>query len=321
MRFYLDPETFCRSLTDGLFLNPGKCIDWSSPYVERRVIIDSTAACTRILAPKGAAPFVYMLHVSTLSVSGFAFLGSRHGPLTNSKRDNVLSFFPLLVMSNRLLGIGGSSIVTAENDGKTVLKGYEAWDGDQLLALREENGCEKLLAKEDHVYRVLGEHPHILRCYGLVEVHPNVRSLRLERASYGNIREFIRNNKTTPLSEESRLNIALGVSSGIAYMHSKNIIHCNISCRNLLLFPDLRVKVCDFGSARIDENLFENYIVEEIRYELPLRGRVFEDCLYIKRKLFALGSTVYEIMAWGMPSEELGTDDVEKNVKQMPRDK
>ncbi|KAH6714571.1 kinase-like domain-containing protein [Leptodontidium sp. MPI-SDFR-AT-0119] len=214
-------------------------------------------------------------------------------------------------MSNTLLGIGGSSIVTTANDGKTVLKGYEAWDGDHLLALREENGCEKLLAKEDHVYRLLGEHPHILRCYGLVEVHPSVHSLRLERALHGNVREFIRNNKTTPLSEEDRLNMALGVSSGIAHMHSRNIIHCDISCRNLLLFPDWRVKVGDFGSAR-DGNPSENNIVEEIRYELPLRGRAFEDRPYIKRELFALGSAIYEIMAWEMPFEELGTDDVEK---------
>jgi serine/threonine protein kinase len=214
-------------------------------------------------------------------------------------------------MSN-VLGIGSSSIVTAANDGKTVLKGYEAWDGDQLLALREENGCEKLLAHEDHVYRLLGEHPHILRCYGLIEVHPSVNSLRLERALYGNFREFIRNNKTTPLSEEGRLKMVLGVVSGITHVHSKNIIHCDISWRNLLLFPDWRVKFGDFGSAIVDGNPSANNIVEEIRYELPLRGRVFEDRPYIKRELFALGSAIYEIMAWEMPFEELGTDDVEK---------
>ncbi len=210
--------------------------------------------------------------------------------------------------------------MTAANDEKIVFKGYEAWDGDRLVALREENGCEKLSAKEDHVYQLLGEHPHILGCYGLVEVHPSVHSLQLERALHGKVREFIRNNKTTPVSEEGRLNLALGVLSGTAHVHSKNIIHCDISCRNLLLFPDLSVKVCDFGSAKVDGNLYqnnnvnlyENNIVEEIRYELPLRGRSFEDRPYIKRELFALGSAIYEIIAWEMPFEELGTDDVQK---------
>jgi hypothetical protein len=30
---HLDPEASCRSLSDGLFTNPGKCFDWSDPYV------------------------------------------------------------------------------------------------------------------------------------------------------------------------------------------------------------------------------------------------------------------------------------------------
>jgi hypothetical protein len=74
-------------------------------------------------------------------------------------------------MSKTLLSIGSFSIVTAENDGKTVLEGYETQGGDQLLVLREENGRGKCLAHENHVYWLLGKHPHILRCYGLVEVN------------------------------------------------------------------------------------------------------------------------------------------------------
>jgi hypothetical protein len=31
---HLDPEASCRSLSDGLFINPGKCFHWSDPYVQ-----------------------------------------------------------------------------------------------------------------------------------------------------------------------------------------------------------------------------------------------------------------------------------------------
>jgi serine/threonine protein kinase len=139
------------------------------------------------------------------------------------------------------------------------------WDGDQRCAYREENGCEKLLAQEDCVYRLLGEHSHILECYGLVEVHPGVHSLRLERAPYGNVREFIRNNRTTPPSQGDRLRMALGISSGMAHAHAKNVMHCDISCRNLFLFPGWCVKVGDFGSAAVDGDPSRANIVEEIR--------------------------------------------------------
>ncbi|KAI9737702.1 MAG: hypothetical protein M1818_005706 [Claussenomyces sp. TS43310] len=178
--------------------------------------------------------------------------------------------------------------------------------------MQEENGCEELLAKEEHVYHLLGEHPHILKCYGLIEVHSGVQSLQLERAPYGNVREFSRKNRTMPPSQGDRLKMALGVSSGIAHAHSKNVLHCDISCRNLFLFPDWYVEVGDFGSAVVGTNSPTNDIVEEIRYELPLRGRAFEDRPFMKRELFALGSAIYEIMAWQMPFEDLGTEDIEK---------
>ena len=69
---------------------------------------------------------------------------------------------------------------------------------------------------------------------------------------------------------------------------------------------------CDFGSAAVDGDPSKANIVKEIRYKLPLRGRAFEHRPSIKRELFALGSAIYEIMAWEMPFEDLETDHVEK---------
>lgn len=125
------------------------------------------------------------------------------------------------------------------------------------------------------------------------------------------VREFTR-NRATPPSQDDRLRMALGISSGMAHVHAKNVMHCDISCRNLFLFPGWCVKVGDFGSAAVDGDPSRANIVEEIRYELPLRGRAFEHRPSIKRELFALGSAIYEIMAWEMPFEDLETDDVEK---------
>ncbi len=162
------------------------------------------------------------------------------------------------------------------------------------------------------MYQHLGEHPHILKCYGLVDIHPGVHSLRLERAPYGNVRQFIRNTRSTPPSEQDRLAMALGVTSGLIRIHTKNVVHCDISCRNLFLFSKCCVKIGDLGSAILDGILPQDDIVEEIRYELPLRGRAFEERSYVKRGLSALGSASYEIMSWKMPFEELDDDGVEK---------
>lgn len=51
---------------------------------------------------------------------------------------------------------------------------------------------------------------------------------------------------------------------------------------------------------------------EEIRYELPLRGRRWEERPFVKREPFALGSAIYETMAWKMPYDTLQDDEVER---------
>jgi hypothetical protein len=70
------------------------------------------------------------------------------------------------------------------------------------------------------------------------------------------------------------------------------------------------VKIGDFGGAKIDSK--DPYDAEEAWYELPLRGRSWEERPYLKRELFALGCAIYEIMAWKKPFVELSSEEVEK---------
>lgn len=134
---------------------------------------------------------------------------------------------------------------------------------------------------------------------GFVEVHPSVHSLQLKQAAHGSVREFIRNNRATLLSEDNRLRMALGVLSGMAHAYAKNVMHGDIRYRNLFLFPGWCVKVGDFGNAIVDGDPSGVNFVEEIRYKLPLRGRAFEDRHVIERELFALGSAIYDIINRG----------------------
>ncbi|KAH8593169.1 hypothetical protein B0O99DRAFT_628284 [Bisporella sp. PMI_857] len=53
----------------------------------------------------------------------------------------------------------------------------------------------------------------------------------------------VRDHKDTHPSEQHRLKVALGVSGRLAHAHVKNVIHCDISCRNLFLFPNWCAKV------------------------------------------------------------------------------
>ncbi|BDD62963.1 hypothetical protein MAP00_009292 [Monascus purpureus] len=206
-----------------------------------------------------------------------------------------------------IIGIGGSCFVSC-TDKLTVLKSYEVWEDGELRASIPEP-CEEALVRGETVYKRLGKHPQILQCFGLREIHPGIHALHLELAPWRNVREFITRNPVP--SEDIRLQMTLDIALGLSYVHSKKVQHSDLSCRNLFLFPDFHVKIGDFGGSHIEGYQFDMTVYEEIRYELPSRGRAFQDRPIIKRELFALGSAVYEVMSWAMPFEKLEDDEVE----------
>ena len=209
-----------------------------------------------------------------------------------------------------IVGLGGSCFVTS-TDKKTALKGYQVWEGGELRAMCEHDS-EEVLRREALIYKHLGEHPHILRCYGLEEVHAGVNALRLEYAPLGDVRGFIKKSKAALLSMDIRLQMAVDAAKGLGHIHKMGVQHCDMTCRNLFLFDDYHLKIGDFGGS-----LIEGYhdsvppITEESAYELPLRGRSFKERPARKRELFALGSAIYEIMVWAAPYEGLADKDIE----------
>jgi serine/threonine protein kinase len=65
----------------------------------------------------------------------------------------------------------------------------------------------------------------------------------------GSLRRKLEDHKN-PLSWAQRLNIALGISSGLRHLHEHNIVHGDIKSDNILLDKHLEPKIGDFGSAR-----------------------------------------------------------------------
>jgi serine/threonine protein kinase len=212
---------------------------------------------------------------------------------------------------NRIVGIGSAGIVSLYDQKETsVLKGYVVvLDGRVVYAAEDEEGRKRSLDLEHQAYKRLGSHDNILHYKGQVEVQKNVHSLHLEYASKGSLRSFIETNAACPVGMPLRLKWAVDLAAALVHIHSKRVYHCDFSCRNVFLTKDDVVKIGDFGGAGLDGN--ESQGVEESRYDLPLRGREWEERPYYKRDLFALGSALYEIMAWNKPFPELVDHEVE----------
>jgi len=148
------------------------------------------------------------------------------------------------------------------------------------------------LEREQLVYQRLGrDHCSILRYFGVLE-----NAIILQFASQTSIRQYYARQKK-PVSLSVKLRWVEQLTEVIRFIHSRNVLHGDISCNNVFLDDELDVKLGDFAGSAIDD--LPALICYETSHELPA-----ED-ISIKTELFALGSTIYEIMTGSKPYKDL----------------
>jgi serine/threonine-protein kinase len=89
-------------------------------------------------------------------------------------------------------------------------------------------------------------HPHIAAVYDIVEEKDEL-FLVMEYVEGTTLRQRMR---SSPLTVEEFLPIAIQCSEALAAAHDKGIIHGDIKPDNIMLTPDVQVKLLDFGVAR-----------------------------------------------------------------------
>ncbi|KAF1953187.1 kinase-like protein [Byssothecium circinans] len=115
------------------------------------------------------------------------------------------------------------------------------------------------------------------------------------------IRQYLaRQTKQVPLS--LRLRWVEQLIDAVRFIHSRRVLHGDISCNNVFLDNNLNVKLGDFAGSAIDN--LPPLICYETSHELP-----GED-ISTRTEQFALGSTTYEIMTGSKPYNDLPDHEV-----------
>lgn len=104
------------------------------------------------------------------------------------------------------------------------------------------------------------------------------------------------------LSVEEALRIAKEIARALREAHANNLVHCDIKPHNILVTPDGRVKVADFGIARAITSSTMTYngsIVGSVHYFSPEQAKGTK--VTPKSDVYSLGVVLYEMLTGTLP--------------------
>jgi len=167
--------------------------------------------------------------------------------------------------------------------------------------LRPERVTQRILREANLWFRL--SHPNIQPYLGYCEnLGP---SIALISPYCGNrtIMTFIANN-----SHINKSLLIKGIAKGLSYLHSNNVIHCDLNCNNVLVNESGHPVLTDFGRAKITGDVFYStplmagtakYMAPEL---LPLTDEVDIDELFSKMSdVYAFGILCFEIFTGEEP--------------------
>ncbi|PWN27302.1 kinase-like protein [Jaminaea rosea] len=94
-------------------------------------------------------------------------------------------------------------------------------------------------------------HPNITQYIGLTKSPgQDGRIYIISEFVGGNVRSYIA-DKRKPFGWRLRMSFAMDIARALAYLHARNCMHRDLKGENLLITTNDRIKICDFGFARI----------------------------------------------------------------------
>ncbi|HEV8582858.1 MAG TPA: protein kinase [Thermoanaerobaculia bacterium] len=143
-------------------------------------------------------------------------------------------------------------------------------------------------------------HPNIVTIHDVVEDSGDgLAFIAMEYVRGTNLKLLLQGEQ--PLSLQFVLDIVAQVGDALDYAHSNRVVHRDVKPANILITSDNRVKITDFGIARLDtSNLTqEGQLLGTPNYMAPeqIQGREVDS----RADLFSLGVVLYEMLTRHKP--------------------
>ncbi|CAA2998384.1 serine threonine- kinase HT1-like [Olea europaea subsp. europaea] len=130
----------------------------------------------------------------------------------------------------------------------------------------------------------------------------------------GTLKNFLYKNRKKKLAFKIVTQLALDLSRGLSYLHSKKIVHRDVKAENMLLDTHRTLKIADFGVARVEAQNPKDMTGETgtLGYMAPevLDGKPYNR----KCDVYSFGICLWEIYCCDLPYPDLSFAEVSSAV-------
>lgn len=158
----------------------------------------------------------------------------------------------------------------------------------------------KLFVNESTALSLLS-HPNIVQVYNTA-ITNSTKYIIMEYVEGITLKKHIDHRGALP--EREVIYYATQILSALDYIHSKNIVHCDIKPQNIILLQNGNIKVADFGIARLDAMLDRSKEKSDVAlgtvyYVSPEQAQ--GKAPQAESDLYSLGVMLYEAMTNRLP--------------------
>ena len=197
---------------------------------------------------------------------------------------------------HQLLGEGAMGIVWKSYD--TVLRRYVAL---KLLSasFRKTKDMQERFLREARAAGAI-QHANIVTVYDLGEADGQLY-IAMELVEGRDLSDMIA--LRDPLALERKLDITIEVLDGLHFAHQRGVIHRDVKPSNVRVMPDGRIKIMDFGIARLQkaDATGSGAIVGTPTYMAP--EQITNGAITPATDVFSVGCMLYELLCYQRPFE------------------
>ncbi|KAJ9159079.1 hypothetical protein P3X46_024610 [Hevea brasiliensis] len=200
---------------------------------------------------------------------------------------------PLMSQFLKILGEGGFGI---------VYEGYAPsgfFFAVKEIEIKDEGTIDNINHEIDLLCQL--RHPNIVKFYGMERRQSTVH-IFLELVSRGSIKKVY---DKFDLKDSQVSHYTKQILEGLKYLHERKVAHRDIKCANILVNDKGRVKIADFGLAKVLElNACVKSNCGTTGWKAPEVIKKNKEYGF-KADIFSLGCTVLEMLTWKSPYSDL----------------